>query len=228
MPWELVVRTDSLKKSEDPIVSIRTAHIAFNVTLCKKAGVQTGKRVKIWADPENLKLGFEIVEGSDKENSFSLSQSSPDPKGKKFSGFFCSGSGIYKKYSWVKTIANARSSMQNQFPASKEGKYWVIQLCPGFEKSAKSDKEILSKAVGVYRYLRNGEVVYIGRGPVRGRLQEAQRKDWNFDTIEYSIVKTPEEQKKWEDYWIRKHEEENNGNLPTYNKIRASQDGNQA
>ena len=45
------------------------------------------------------------------------------------------------------------------------------------------------------------------------------RKDWDFDRVEYSEVPDPDEQVKWESYWIERHKEENGGKLPFYNKV---------
>jgi hypothetical protein len=97
---------------------------------------------------------------------------------------------------------------------------WVIELCPSFEQRyARESANIPTDAVGIYRYLReNGRVVYIGRGNIRKRLSEPRRCDWDFDVIEYSVVRDPDRQVRWETFWISKFKEEN-GRLPFYNKV---------
>jgi hypothetical protein len=80
-----------------------------------------------------------------------------------------------------------------------------------------------SSDVGIYRYLReNGEIVYIGRGPIKARLQSPERKEWDFDVIEYSIVLNPDDQVKWEDYWIERFKADHNGERPFYNVVSGS------
>ena len=77
--------------------------------------------------------------------------------------------------------------------------------------------------MGIYRYLReNGETVYIGRGPIKERLRCPERTDWDFDVIEYSIVPNPDEQVKWEDYWIERFKADHDGGKPFYNRVSGS------
>jgi hypothetical protein len=92
-----------------------------------------------------------------------------------------------------------------------------VQICPAFENKKPRDGEIPNKG-GIYRYKRAGETVYIGRGNIAERAREPQRKEWDFDLVEYSLVTNPDEQTKWEYYWIERYKEEE-GRLPIYNKI---------
>ena len=101
---------------------------------------------------------------------------------------------------------------------------WVIQLCPAFEnKRARESADIPGEAVGIYRYLRSDEVMYIGRGGIKQRLAAPERKDWLFDKVEFSLVENPDDQLKWEAYWLARYKEDNNGELPIYNKIGGAQ-----
>ena len=68
----------------------------------------------------------------------------------------------------------------------------------------------------------SGEIVYIGRGEIRKRLSQPERQGWDFDRVEYSIVADPDQQVRWEDYWITRFRESNRGRLPIYNKISGS------
>ena len=99
------------------------------------------------------------------------------------------------------------------------GKVWLIQVCPAFEVKKARESEGVASAPGIYQYKRAGEVVYIGRGNVRGRLGQSSRKDWDFDTVEYSLLSDCDEQVKWEDHWIEKYKETHDGLLPIYNQI---------
>lgn len=92
---------------------------------------------------------------------------------------------------------------------------------PIFENSIKRDKvdKIGYEVRGIYRYVDNGRVVYIGKGVVRQRLQELQRGEWKFDTIEYSVIEDDESQFEWESFWIERHKYENENYLPAYNSI---------
>jgi hypothetical protein len=76
---------------------------------------------------------------------------------------------------------------------------WTISLCPAFEMRVGSGSEIPANAAGIYRYLRGNDVVYIGRGTIRSRFNSPERQEWDFDTIEYSIVLN-DQQPHWESY----------------------------
>ncbi|MFH1459020.1 MAG: hypothetical protein ABIG64_01420 [Candidatus Omnitrophota bacterium] len=220
MNWKLLEREDSFEGSDQPFISISTDHFSFNAMFSRLAELGTNKRVKIYADHKNLKIGFEFVKNNEK-NSYSLSRASAAEKGKKRVGLNCASKGIIKKYSWLKAVASLPDAKDRRFYPKKENSLWVIQLCPAFEeKKARESADIPSDAVGIYRYVReNGEVVYIGRGHIKNRLNSGERDGWDFDRIEYSIVNNPDEQVNWETFWLEKYKENNNGKLPIYNKL---------
>ena len=62
----------------------------------------------------------------------------------------------------------------------------------------------------------------MGGGPIKARLQSPERKEWDFDVIEYSIVPNPDDQVKWEDYWIERFKGDHNGKRPFYNIVAGS------
>jgi hypothetical protein len=219
MPWEEVKRHDNFEGSNRPFISIAPAHIAFNATFTRMAEITTRHRVIIYADPEYLRLGFEFLT-DDKPNSLALSQASSEKKGEKRTGLFCSAAGVINQYPWVKSVTKLSPKDRRFYDPKKESKLWIIELCPAFEvRNARESTNIPSDAVGIYRYVReNGEVVYIGRGDIKKRLASPDRKDWDFDLVEYSIVKNPDQQIKWETYWIEKFQTAN-GRIPFYNKV---------
>jgi hypothetical protein len=79
--------------------------------------------------------------------------------------------------------------------------------------------EIPSTTRGIYRYRRGDDIVYIERGQIRSRSQAPECEEWDFETIEYSIVPDEAQQKKWEAYWLDKHVEQHS-KLPFYNRIK--------
>lgn len=220
MTWEIVKREDYYQGSDRPFISIASDHISFNSMFTKIAEIDNSYRVTIYADPDNLKLGFEF-DKDPKPNSLSLSQASSARKGEKRKGVFCSAQGIINKYPWVASITKLLTQDRRFYDPKKEGEKWTIQLCPAFEeKKARETESIPSNITGIYRYLReDGEVVYIGRGEVNSRLKSPERKDWDFDSIEYSVLINPDLQVKWEAYWLEKFKEHNNGKIPFYNKV---------
>jgi len=220
MAWEEFVRDDVFQGSDKPFISVNMQHFGFNAMFVKIAGLRPDKRVTIHADPKNLRLGFEFHTDKERRNSFKLGHQSADKRGEKRVGMQCASLGVVRKYPWVKSVTKLPVK-DRRFDPSKEGNLWVIELCPAFEeRKARESTDISSDARGIYRYVReSGEVVYIGRGDIRKRLISPEREDWDFDVVEYSIIEDPDQQIKWEKYWLDRYEEENKGELPFYNKI---------
>lgn len=219
MAWEVVTRDDTFEGHDSAYVAVRPDHFAFNTTFVRLACLKADDRVTFHVDSERLKIGFEFSQDKT-PNSYALA--SQNAKGKRGSsaGMQCSSRGLVLKFPWVQSVTKLPPKSR-RFSVSKEGKLWVIQLCPAFEEQrARESADIPSDASGIYRYVReSGEVVYIGRGQIRQRLSEPQRVDWDFDRVEYSIVANPDDQVRWETYWLDKFKQENGGKLPRYNKV---------
>ncbi len=216
MAWELFNRDDLIEGHDVPFVSIGPNRISFSAVFARTAAIQPNTFVTVHVDAENLKIGFEFhVEK--RNNSFGLSHRN----GK--SGAACSCISLVQKCAWIGAVANLEPR-NRRFTPFKEGKLWVIQLCPAFEeRRARESADIPSDARGIYRYVReDGEIVYIGRGEIRKRLSQPERQDWDFDRVEYSLVADPDQQVRWEDYWITRFRESSKGRLPIYNKISGS------
>ncbi len=217
MAWEVLKREDTFQGSGKSFISIHQDHIAFNAMFTRMAGLNAGKYVVIHGDAEDLKLGFEFCD-KEESNSLKLSKSEGRP------GLFCAARGIIRRYAWLMAVANLENHQEKRFEPTKEGKRWAIQLCPAFEtRKARESADIPSDLRGIYRYLReSGETVYIGRGCIKDRLMRPEIKDWDFDAIEYSKVDNPDQQVKWEHYWIERHKAQHNSERPFYNKVSGS------
>ena len=218
MAWQTVKREDRFQGSDKPFISISSDHISFNAMFTRIAEIGPEKRVTVHIDPETRRVGFEF-HIDERPNSFALSMASSDKKGKKRVGVFCSA-GFIRDHSWIKSISKLPVQDRRFYNPKKEGQMWVIQLCPAFEeRKARESANIPSDTSGIYRYLReNCEIVYIGRGDIKKRLSSPDRKEWDFDVVEYSIISDPDLQIKWEEYWIQRFSKEN-GRLPFYNKL---------
>lgn len=199
MVWEVVRREDSFEGSERPFISISSEHIAFNAMFTRIAEIDASYKVTVLADPENLRLGFEFHRDQISD-CWALAQASSDQKSKKRKGLSFSSRMLIKKYKWVKGITKLPLKDRRFYNPRREGSFWVIDICPTFEeRRARESAEIPSDARGIYRYLReDGEVVYIGRGEIKKRLMTPERKDWDFDIVEYSIINNPDQQINWE------------------------------
>lgn len=221
MPWEVFKREDTFEGSDQPFVAIQRDVFFFSAVFTRLSGVGVQQQVTIHIDCENRKIGFEFHDER-KSSSFCLYRGGPHGA-EKSSGLRCSSKALVRDFEWIRSITRL-SSKERRFVPRKEGNLWVIQLCPAFEEQrARESKDIPSDVCGIYRYVReNGEIVYIGRGEIRCRLASPERAEWDFDRIEYSVVNDPDQQVKWEAYWIDRFKEENRGKLPFYNRISGS------
>jgi len=222
MGWEIVTREDYFEGSDAPFISVSKSHFGFNAAFVRQAELEPGTRATVYVDSDNRRVGFEF-HSEERPNSFSLSAASSAKKGEKRRALQCAATGTVRKHGWIEAVTK-QVAKNRRFTPKKEGGKWVIQLCPAFEeRRARESRDIPSEAAGIYRYLREGgEIVYIGRGPVKGRLQDLERQDWDFDVVEYSVIADPDEQVKWEDYWIEKFKQQNKGKLPIFNKVSGS------
>ncbi len=217
MAWTEVKLEDRNVRDELPFISISRDRISFGAVFSRLAEIDPKYRVSLFIDEEMLRVGFEF-HTKVKQNSLAL-VADGRTKSKKFVGVFCSSHNIVKRYPWIQAITSLPSRDRRFHPKKEAGK-WVIDLCPSFEiRNARESMKIPEDATGVYRYVReNGEVVYIGRGNIRDRLNSPERSSWDFDSIEYSLVQDPDRQIFWETYWIEKYKEQN-GKLPFHNKV---------
>jgi len=213
MTW---VKFKRLKVStEEPTITIGADRVLYNIIFARLAEFTKNKFVLYHTDEEQRKIAFEFS---------SKNASDAYPIQVQKGRIYRSSCGdLVQRNLWVKKIAESSRNEEKKFVAIKErNNFWVIQLMPAFEFNLKRiDKSQLdSEAKGIYRYIdKDKNIVYIGMGNIKDRLNESERTEWNFDIIEYSIIEDEDVQREWESYWIGKFKEKNNGRLPYYNKV---------
>lgn len=203
--WVEVNSADTESKTSS--ITIGKEFLYFSALFVDDAKIETKKFVKVSFDDDLKKIKFKFFK--DEQNG------TIKVRGNRKGSFYIAGNAIYGR-EWIKAIAE---SSENRFEVKGNSENWYVSIAPAFEnKVSRVDEDQISyKVSGIYRYLNNGEVVYIGKGMIRRRLNQPDRKDWKFDTIEYSEVKK-ETQNKWEKFWIESFENQT-GKLPRENKI---------
>jgi hypothetical protein len=198
------------------LVTIRVNQIAFNAHFVATAQLDEKPHVCISADHDQLRLGFQFHTKAN-EDSFALTtDGGTDGKGK---GRCIGAAGLMREHPWLKAVGKVENPRLRCFEPRWSGidRMWVISLCPSFDRRV-SDRSEISHESGIYRYKRGDEIVYIGCGQIRSRLGSSERKDWDFETIEYSVMGDKDQQAKWERWWLDRFVEEK-GKLPLYNRI---------
>ena len=210
-------RTDWLTGNEAEYISIRPNAIAFNSKFVGKANLKNYTRVVVSVDPEEYIIGFQFHNNEKDLDSFQLYTDSRTKNTRLFSA-----RQLINKYNWVKSIAEHSDPLLKRFfpKFNSIENMWQIFLLPSFENKVnrKDVNKITSGTKGIYRYTKDKEIMYIGKGDIKSRVKEDQRKGWEFDVIEYSIIDDTEKQNYWESFWINRFIEINH-RRPIYNKI---------
>lgn len=214
--YKKFVRKDSMVGRSKPFITLRPSGVfAFNSEFSRRARLNSEyELVTIYPAPEDRVVGFRFHNNKEDRDAWSL-------YGEGASSRCVTATALFKIHKWIKAVAQQdRNNRRFEPEWDKEGKMWFIRLVPSFEERVerKNILNIPSGLRGIYRYLSDNETVYIGQGQIRSQAKSPQRKEWNFDTIEYSVVEEESERKKYESYWLERLLEEK-GKLPFYNQI---------
>jgi len=220
--WVKHHRKGGMGPDRRPLVTIRSQAVAFNAQFVKQANLDQYSRVSFFVDSESFKLGVQFHSDTGDRGSYTITADGGS-RGKRKGGRAVQTSALMNENPWLRAVGMSGISVARRFEPvwdAVEG-LWVISVCPAFETRVSSGSEIPSTARGIYRYRRDDEIVYIGRGVIHSRLTSPEREQWEFDVIEYSLVESEADQIKWEAFWLDRFVEEND-RLPLYNKIRGS------
>lgn len=225
MSWE-VVRIDSAKAAKRrDFITISGGKINFTTEFVHTNKLSNFKYVTYLVDVENHRIGFKFFEDNQEGQCVKIDWRKRDtPSGR-------IGLDPLRKFKFIADVEKSKDVGSRRFIPFREhaganGEIWVIQLAPSFEHSVAVEdlSSIPIDATGIYRYLKEGRVIYIGKGDVRRRAQSPERQHWEFDTIQYSNIQRVDqseqnrEQFRWERYWILRFKDENGGVRPIYNK----------
>jgi len=220
--WKIITPSSrGHSRLDTPLVSIRGQQLFFNANFCEKAKIKDKVAVRVYAEEEGRKLGFEFLDQL-VEGAYRLTRDggSTNPKIDN-GGRLINAAPVIKSNNWVSSVAKSKDPNLRCFePVLDPGRrIWVINLCPSFEHKVSAVSQIPKDTMGIYRYVRNdGEIVYVGKGQIKSRANSPERKEWDFDYIEYSIVNDESMQFKWEARWLDKFVNEY-GRTPFYNRI---------
>lgn len=116
-----------------------------------------------------------------------------------------------------KNIASSVGTKKAKILVSKcESGMWVGSVHPTWQFKV-SSRQPECGDIGVYRYLLENDVVYIGHGVIVDRMRESHRSLWVFDDVEYLILPKDEaikEEARLIDAYVAEF-----GKLPFYNKV---------
>jgi hypothetical protein len=217
--WEKFRRKGGRMPDPTSLISIRRNQIALNAHYVATANLAEMSHVTIYADPELFRLGFKFDKKSPPDDDAIALTNDGGGRGRG-RGRCIQVQALMREHVWLAEVANITEPKLRRFEpkwSATEG-MWVISLCPPFEHRVSDRSNIPSGARGIYRYKRGDEIVYIGKGSIRSRLGAPERDQWDFETIEYSLLSDEKDQVKWEAFWLDRFFEVQ-GKLPIYNRI---------
>jgi hypothetical protein len=170
----------------------------------------------VYLCPPDYQIGFKFYSSSLPQNCYSIIRDG----GALSNARFIQATALLRANPWISAIAGNKDKQQRKFVAERDAikGLWLIKLSPAFE--IRVPRANVPDQKGIYQYRKENEVVYLGRGNIKDRCMSAERKDWVFDTVEFSVIHDSENQKLWECFWINKFVEIY-GRLPIYNQIGA-------
>jgi hypothetical protein len=204
---------------ETPIVTFRSQAIAFNAAFVAKANLEEAARVTVFLDDADYRVGLKFHNDVQESDSYTLTSDG----GSRTRGRCIQPTALIKRVPWLRAITMDPNARRRRFVPKwvREEGLWTIAVYPCFEIRVSDRSEIPHKVRGIYRYMRDAEVVYVGRGHVRSRATSPDRANWDFDTIEYSLVEGEAEQAKWEAFWLDEFVRDR-GKLPIYNRLKGT------
>jgi hypothetical protein len=208
MTWVKIKK--SFFSTDEPLITIGNNRFSVNSAFSKIAELEKNKYVTYYVDADDRKIAFEFKNSEDAD-SFKVIIN-------KRKGNYSQSTELFT-IPWIQKISQQK--VINRFKPFRDGKKYAIVLMPIFENSVykKDYLKIPASACGIYRYIDNENIVYIGKGNIRNRLSELPRNEWKFDRVEYSIITDNDSQLEWESYWISNFKANNQNSLPAYNLI---------
>lgn len=213
--WTTRTRKGGRPPVEAPFVSFRRRQIGFSALFCREYVAPELTHAEFQVDANTRSVRFRFHRRDDAPPiAFTIF---PDG-GSTGTGRAVQADWMYKNHPWLGAITQ-KPDQSRRFKPIQQESWFVVSIPPSFELRAnrKATSSVPSAARGVYRLLDRGDVVYLGKGWIRREVNRPDMRDWQFDTIEYSLVELDEEQYRWEHFWIAEFKRES-GRRPRYNK----------
>jgi hypothetical protein len=219
--WQQVCRTHRVARFIPTITIRRSGNIAISSDFVRKAGIAECTCVALFLSADKMRLAFKFSTDTNDNDAFSLTRDGGSGNNNRNSGLnrvICAKSLLMQSPTVQSLIKEASTAARRYEPYRTNDGLWVINLTPCFERIASTVSDLPGDVTGIYRYLRGKEVVYIGRGALKSRAQSHERKHWDFDRIEYSILNDNKSEVNWEKFWLDDHRRQY-GAWPAYNRI---------
>lgn len=208
--------------AQDSVLYINKSGISFSAKFIKKEDLQEAKGIKFFEDDEDpYYLGFKFKNDLGESNTLSLVPTGKSKGGS--AGFTVKAAELINKNPILKNTQKMKARQDRTFEImyEKNTNIYSILLRPNFEAIVKfSDRNTIPDAFkGIYRYRSNdGQIIYIGKGGIKTRVNSPERKEWGISTIEYSVLLDDDKSFYWENYYLERYVS-TYGSKPPFNVI---------
>lgn len=174
-------------KAKFPCITIRKKAMALNVDFVEMANAESYCHAEVYVSDDGNKVAIKfLMEGT--KDSYAVTSDGGNRErqriGKSKNRLIACGKVIENT---LALRALSKSKSIKRLAVSQENDLWVASITPSFAYKYSQTKPKESD-IGVYKYIKDNEIVYIGRGRIRERIASPERKEWLYDEIEYMIV----------------------------------------
>lgn len=216
--WQKIRRAHRVARFSPNVTLRRNGDLAVSADFVRMAGIAECTHASMFLAPDGLRAAIQFHSDEKDDDAFALSRDG----GRQKSGLnrIIRAQALLTQSLVATALAREGGSACRLTPRKVDGR-WVIDLAPCFERTLSQSGEIAIGATGIYRYRYGNDTVYIGRGNLRERLSQAERRGWEFDRIEYSLINDDAVERRWEAFWLDEFRRLHN-RWPTYNRIAAA------
>jgi hypothetical protein len=203
-------------KAQFPCITIRKKAIGLNADFVALANAEHYSHAEVYVSNDGQKIAIKFLMDSTNHSYLVTADGGTKERqriGKYKNRLIACGKVIEQNLSLREL---SKSKLIKKLVVVQENDLWVANITPSFAYKYSQVKPKESD-IGVYRYIKDNEIVYIGRGRIRERIASPERKEWMFDEIEYMLV-DEETSIKIEFDLINEHKM-TCGYTPVYNKI---------
>lgn len=214
--WQKVRRTHRVARFSPSITLRRNGSLAVSADFARMAAIGDCTHASLFLAPDGLRLAIHFHANEADDDSFILAR---DGGNKSSPNRLINARSLLAQSPVASALAKEGGSACRLPPRKADGR-WIVDLAPCFERTLSQSGEIAVGATGIYRYRNGNDTVYIGRGNLRDRLSQVDRRGWEFDRIEYSALNDDAVERRWESFWLDEFRRRHN-RWPTYNRIAA-------
>lgn len=217
--WQKVRRVHRTARFAPQISIRRSGQIAVSSDFARMAAISTCSRASLFLSSDGLRLAISFHSDENDDDAFILARDGG--RGTSGQNRVINAKSLVSQSPAILALTKEDARARRYEPQKDNAGRWIIHLAPCFERVLIQSDQIPIGSTGIYRYRSGQETIYIGRGNLRDRLASSDRRQWEFDRVEYSILNDDVVERRWESFWLDEYRQRNN-RWPVYNRIAAS------